>query len=92
MTTPRVTAPIVDVDLLTEALVAIALDRVLFKVRPFDETLRAAIDTLVFRSPPPLRASSRTTDAGLWVAFVHVALSTDMRTERDTNEGSKGRR
>jgi AcrR family transcriptional regulator len=44
----------VDVDLLTEALVAIALHRSLFKVRPIDHTLRAAIDTLVFRSPPPL--------------------------------------
>ena len=44
----------VDIDLLTEALVAIALHRVLFKVRPIDHTLRTAIDTLVFRSPPLL--------------------------------------
>jgi AcrR family transcriptional regulator len=42
----------VDVPLLTDAIVSITLRRLLFQLRPIDETLRADIDTFVFHSPP----------------------------------------
>lgn len=42
----------VDLPLLTDAITSLTLRRVLFRLRPLDHTLRADIETLVFRSPP----------------------------------------
>lgn len=44
--------PDVDLALLTDTLISITLRRLLFRLRPIDDTLRADIDALVFRSPP----------------------------------------
>lgn len=45
----------VDVSLLTDAIVSLTLRRLLFQLRPIDDTLRADIDTFVFHSPPRMR-------------------------------------
>lgn len=44
----------VDVSLLAEALTAFTLRRLIFQDPPIDNTLRAALHTLVHQPPPPM--------------------------------------